>query len=79
MAFGKGSNYFPTQHKLNVLGPLEKLRKATISFVMSVRPSDRMEQLGSKWTDCYEILHLSIFLKSAEKILVSLKSVKSNG
>jgi hypothetical protein len=31
------------------------LRKATIGFVISVRPSDRMEQLGSHWTDFYDI------------------------
>ena len=29
----------------------EKLRKATTSFVMSVRTSVRMEQLGSHWKD----------------------------
>jgi hypothetical protein len=45
-----------------------KLREATISFVMSVRPSARMEQLGSYWTDFHEIWLLSIFRKSAEKI-----------
>jgi hypothetical protein len=33
------------------LGATAKLRKATISFVMSVRPFVRMEQLGSHWTD----------------------------
>ena len=32
-----------------------KLRKATISFVMSVRLYVRMEQIGSHWTDIYEI------------------------
>jgi hypothetical protein len=37
------------------LGALAKLRKATISFVMSVRLSVRMEQLGSHWTDFQEI------------------------
>ena len=34
-----------------LIGPLRKLQKATISFVMSVRPSVRMVQLGSHWTD----------------------------
>jgi len=34
-----------------------KLRTATISFVMSVRP----EQLDSHWTDYNEILFLSVF------------------
>jgi uncharacterized membrane protein len=33
------------------LGALAKLRKATISFVMSVCPSVSMEEHGSHWTD----------------------------
>jgi hypothetical protein len=33
------------------LGSFAKLRKATTTFVMSVCPSVRMEQLGSYWTD----------------------------
>jgi hypothetical protein len=41
------------------IGAFEKLRKATISFVMyvplSVRLSVRMEKLGSHWSDCREI------------------------
>ena len=45
-----------------------KLRKATVSFVPSVRlsvcPSVRVEQLRSHWTDFHEILYLSIFRKS---------------
>jgi hypothetical protein len=40
-----------------------KLRKATISFVMSVR----MEHLGSHWTDIQEILYMYIFRKSVAK------------
>ena len=32
-----------------------RVRKAIISFVMSVYPSVRMEQLGSHWTDFHEI------------------------
>ena len=32
-----------------------KLTKVTVSFVMSVLPSVRMEQLGSYWKDFYEI------------------------
>ena len=55
------------------------LRKATISFVMSVRPSVRIEQLGCHWTDFLEIWYLSIFRKSVEKIQVSLKFYKNNG
>jgi hypothetical protein len=41
---------------------IAKLQKAIISFV------------GSQWMDLHEILHLSIFRKSVEKIQVSLKS-----
>jgi hypothetical protein len=51
----------------------EKLRKATISFVPSVRPI-RNEQLGSHWTDFHEICYLVIFPQFVEKIQVSLKS-----
>jgi hypothetical protein len=61
------------------LGVLPKLRKATISFVMSVRLYVRMEQLGSHWTDFHEIWYLYIFRKSVEKIQVLLKSDKNNG
>ena len=53
------------------LGSLAKLRKATISFdmyVLSVRPSIRMEQLGSHYKDFREILYLRIFRKYVEKI-----------
>jgi hypothetical protein len=38
-----------------ILGAFGKLRKAAISFIMSVRPSVRMEQFGSHWTDFHEI------------------------
>jgi hypothetical protein len=34
-----------------LLGAFAKLPRATISFVMYVRPSIRMEQLGSHWKD----------------------------
>ena len=34
-------------HMLLFVGAFAKLRKATVSFVMFVRPSVRMEQLGS--------------------------------
>ena len=45
---------------------------------MSVRPSVRMEQLGSHWTDIHEIWCRNTFRKRAEKIQVSLKSDKNN-
>ena len=32
-----------------------KLRRATIRFAMSVRPSVRMKHLGSQWTEFHEI------------------------
>jgi hypothetical protein len=38
-----------------------------------------MEQLGYHWTDFHEILYLSIFRVSVEKIQVSLKPYKRNG
>jgi len=62
-----------------ILGGFAMFRRATISFVMSVRPSVRLEQFRSRWTDFYEILHLSIFRKSVEKIKVSLKSDQNKG
>jgi len=53
-----------------LLGPLARLRKATIRLVMSaclsVRPFAR-KQLGSNWTDFHEILRLRIFRKYVEK------------
>ena len=61
------------------LGTFAKLRKATISFLVSVVLFVRMEQLGSHWTDFGEILYLRIFRKSFGKIQVSLKSDKNEG
>ena len=51
-----------------------KFRKAAVSFVMSVR----MEHLGSHRTDFHEIVYLSSFRKSMEKIQVSLQSEHNN-
>ena len=56
-----------------------KLRKATLLFVMSVRPSVLMEQLGSHWTDFHEISYFSILPKYVEKIQLSLQSEKNSG
>jgi len=59
------------------LGAFAKLRKATVSFLMTVSPSVHMEQLGSHRTDFYDIQE---FLeKYIEKIQVSLKYDKQNG
>ena len=41
--------------QLKLIGSFAKLRKAAISFVVSVRPSVRMEQFGFHWRDFYEI------------------------
>jgi len=43
------------------------LRKATVSYVMSVSPSVHMEALDSQWTDFNEMLYVKIFRKSVEK------------
>jgi len=56
-----------------------QLGKATISFVMSVGPSVRMQLLGSHWMDFHEILDLSFFRKSAQKSQFSSKSEKNDG
>ena len=66
-------------HNAEFLGTFEKLRKTTISFVMSVHPLVSMKQLGSHWSDFHEISYLRIFQKSVQKIRVSLKSDKTNG
>ena len=55
-----------------------KLRRATISFVMSVRLSNCMGKLGFHWKNFHEIWYLIIFRKSVEKIQISLKSDKNN-
>jgi hypothetical protein len=43
------------------------LRKASISFVMSIRPFVRMKQLGSHCTDFHEISYFIIFRKTVQK------------
>jgi hypothetical protein len=53
------------------LGAFAKLRKATISVVMSACLSVRMGQLGFHWTELDETKYLSFFFrKSVEKIQV---------
>jgi len=54
-----------------------RLRKAIISFVMSVCSFIHTEQFASHWMDFHEIWYLSIFRESVEKIHVSLKSDKN--
>jgi len=69
--------YFILSCCLPLLSAVTKLRRATISYVMSVRPSVIIEQLGSHWMDFHEIW-FDYFQKSAEKIQVSLMSDKHN-
>jgi len=52
---------------------------ANINFAISVRPSVRMEQLGSHWADFHKVLHLKIFRKSIKKIPVLLRLDKKKG
>jgi hypothetical protein len=61
------------------LGAFAKLQKSTISFVISVSPSARKEQLGSHWKDFHEILYMCIFLNDVLKIQFWLKSDKKTG
>ena len=55
------------------LGAFEKLRKAAISFALSVRPSVHTEQLGSEWTDFNENSYMNIFRKSVDTFQISLQ------
>jgi hypothetical protein len=54
------------------------MRKATISPVMFVGPSVRIEKLGSHSTDLHKIWYLGIFKKSVEEVQVSLEPDKNN-
>jgi len=57
---------------------VSKIRWVTISFIMSVRPSVRMERLDSHTTDCHEIWYSRIVRKTIQKIQFSLKFDKIN-
>ena len=57
---------------------IRRVRKiATISFVMSVRLSVRMERIGSHWKDFYE--NLNIVRKICRENQVPLKPDKNDG
>ena len=62
---------------LEFLGVFAKLRKETISFVMSLRPPDRVEQLVGRIFMKFDIW--VFFEKIVAKIPVSLKLDKNNG
>ena len=49
MTYNRHSRPYSKSH-LPVIGAFAKLRKTTMSFVMSVMPV-RLERLGSQWTD----------------------------
>jgi len=57
----KFSYFLNVPFSYQFLGVFAELQKATISFVMSVRLSFHMEQLGYQWTDFHEILHIVFF------------------
>jgi hypothetical protein len=68
------------EQNVEFLGAFSNVRKAPISFVMSIRPSvcphgsTRLPLDGFAWD-----LILEFFRKSVEKIQVLLKSDKNNG
>jgi len=49
------------------------LLKANIVFVMPVRLSARMEQLGFHWKDFHEVRYLNIFLNLCRQNLSCIK------
>jgi len=54
-----------------------KLRKATISFCMSVCLSARMEQLGSHWT-IFMTFVSSVFFENLTRIMNTLHEICDN-
>jgi hypothetical protein len=66
-----------------LMGAFEKLRKANMSYVISVCLSvcpamDNMENFGSHWMDFHGVWHLIIFRKFVRKLQVSLNRDKNN-
>ena len=61
------------------LSTCAKLRKVTISFVMSVRPSVRIEQLASQWTDFSWNFIFEFFSKNYWENSTIIKPNKNNG
>jgi len=49
------------------LGAFAQFREATVSFVMSVRPSVRMQQIGSNWMDFHKIWYFKYFFQNLSK------------
>jgi len=76
ITFGFESQLLSTTEEF--LGAFAKLRRATISFVMSICPS-ASKQLGYHRTDFHEIRYLRIRRKTVQKIQVSLEPDKNKG
>ena len=71
--FSNNLSFIPLNVTVSFLGAFSKLRKATIDFVMSVRPSARMEQLDSHCTDYDEIWYLGFLSKICGENSSSIK------
>ena len=56
---------------LDFLSALAKLRKATISLIMSVCPSVRTEQLGYNWMDFHLNLIFEFFFENLSRKFIS--------
>jgi hypothetical protein len=55
---------------LHFLGAMAKLRKTSISFVVSFRPSFLMEQFRTSWKVFCEISCLNVFRKAIDKVQI---------
>jgi hypothetical protein len=64
------SPYEVTSKMAAIFMRFSELQKVYVNFIMSVCPSVRMKQHGYHWMDFHEIICLSVFRKSVEKILV---------
>jgi hypothetical protein len=73
---------FPVEFSKANSASVLKYRKIPFTRILKIAKSDYKlphEQLGSHWTDFYQIWYLNIFRKSVEKVQVWLKSNKNNG
>jgi hypothetical protein len=69
----RGTNLYVNHNSLYCfVGAVAKMRKATVTFFMSLRPSVRvyfrMEGLCSHLTEFHEIWYLSVFRKYLEEV-----------
>ena len=61
------SSYSRKFYLLIIIRLLRRIRKASIFFVVLIRLSVRVEQLGSQWMHFHKISFLKVFRKSVEK------------